>query len=252
MNKCKVCGSDMIELFSSSACPNDCDKICVDNSDKGDTTLDPPKEKEAKNIHRRSGFFSTPTEEEVQKQKKAALKALANFNTMAWKLVGNMTHMIKAINEVVISLEEFGKTIEDLCIPNEQLADYDNWFTGVHSGRFDVYKHPTESLYKIVSRYDQVNVVREKPTIENYDWDLIEEKHGINNPKDKKYAADWYRQEYQRDFTCDIEPVPMPSIMDEAINAEAHRLMHEQERKIIEILGIPRRLLGKGIYNEVD
>ena len=89
--KCKKCGADMVELFSSSVCSKDC---------KGDTPLETPDEKlkfceepgyqkamkEAggswKSRYNRSGSYPAPTEDEIQQQKKKMLKALANFNTI--------------------------------------------------------------------------------------------------------------------------------------------------------------------------
>ena len=191
MNKCKVCGSKMIQLFSSWGCPNDC---------KGDTPLETPDVKENRldklECCEEPGYQKAMKEtlkypskcvegneiaKEKEEQKQKMLKALANFNTMASNLINGMTNMREALDDISIAVGKMGEEMANLHVPDEL-----------------------------------------------------------------------YRQEYKCDFTCDIEPVPMPSIMNQAINAEAHRLMQEQEQKMMEMLGIPRRLLGKGIYNEVD
>jgi len=202
MNKCKVCGSKMIELFSSWGCPNDC---------KGDTPLDPPKKEEVKNIHRRSGCFLTPTEETAKEQKQKMLKALANFNTMASNLINGMTNMREVLDDISIAVGKMGEEMANLHIPIEKKHGLDSQIGTYHS------------TCGINDMFEKTSMVK----ITNYDW---------------------YRMEYQ----CDFEPVPMPSIMNQAINAEAHRLMQEYEQKMMEMLGIPRRLLGKGIYDEVD
>lgn len=105
--KCEKCGADMVELFSSSVCSNDC---------KGDTPLETPEgyDTHAANIagnpkypdkcvqgdelmpsqkHNRSGSYPVPTEEEIQQQKKKMLKALINYNTIA----DEYTHLDKTV-----------------------------------------------------------------------------------------------------------------------------------------------------------
>jgi len=187
MNKCKLCGSEMVELFSSSGCPNNCDKMFVDNVDAKTRkeifadTSDKENSPEEKRVvsHSRSGG-SIPTEEEVQEQKKKMLKALANFNTVACKLINGMTNVTDTINDVIISTEKFSKEMAALHVPDEL-----------------------------------------------------------------------YRQEYQCHFKCDLmEPIPMSSIMEEAINTEVKRSIQEAEKQIMATLGIPPHLISKNNKEE--
>jgi len=149
MRKCEKCGADMIELFISWTC-SDC---------KRNTLLTIPKEENTINSkssqnHNRSGSYPAPTEEEIQQQKKKMLKALANFNTTAWRLIGQMNQLSIGIDNVTIAF----KKLNDVIIPNitfaqDQLVNFDRWQTGIHSGVFDVYQYKIKPLYKIEPRH---------------------------------------------------------------------------------------------------
>lgn len=194
--KCEKCGADMVELFSSWVCSKACDKNIVVNdvddktkndiltggaiqSDKFRTSL--PLQKE----YNRSGSYPTPTEEEIQKQKKKMLKTLANFNTTAWQFIGQMDQLSTTTNQIIISLKKLDNAMtQKIALVQYQLVDYDKWYTGIHSGAFDVYQHKTMPVYRIEPRHTITNLkefgdlVLSDPSfaqpIQNVKWDHID------------------------------------------------------------------------------
>ncbi len=155
--KCEKCGADMVELFSSSVCSNDC---------KGDTPLETPEgyDTHAANIKGNpkypegtiqydDKFLNSLTEEKRQQQKKKMLKALANFNTTVWLFIGQMDQMLIGIDNVTIAFKKLNDAItQNITFPQDQLVDFDRWQTGIHSGTFNVYQHKTKPLYRIEAR----------------------------------------------------------------------------------------------------
>lgn len=264
MNKCKVCGSEMVELFSSWGCPNDC---------KGEASLNPPEEKGAV-THSRSGG-SVPTEKEIKEQKrKSMLAALANFNTTACKLINSMTDMTKTTDDIAVAVGKFGKELADLRISDEQLDDGEK-IRGQRATQILVDEFASIPVKNaVIMSYKGRCYACFSLTLQvmscRLHYNVKCAECGINGPcansvqgaidayqerRDKHFArieTDWYRQEYKCDFTCDLlEPIPMPSVMEEAIQAETEKSMRETEREIMTSMGIPSYLLNKNNNNEL-